>query len=325
MKPFFPLFPNPHLATIAANFWPRRFEEWRYPVEAKLFTTEADVRVLVHVQRPRADQSPKGEVIIVHGLEGSSNSGYMLSLAQTLLDDGWTVHRTNIRTCGGTEFLCNTLYHAGLTSDLFSYIMDLDQKRRTPIYLVGFSLGANQVLKLAGELGDTARRVLAGVCAISSPLDLRACSVSLQEPKNRLLQYWYTSHMIRRLRLRKKALGDSLPWDGVAKFKTLYEIDHRVTAPAFGFNSADHYYHSQSAQSFVAKIDVPCLMIQAKDDPMIPFSIFEHPALRANRNITVLATEKGGHIGFISRNLPRFWVDGVVCDWLNQLRNNRAG
>ncbi len=207
MKPFFPLLPNPHLATIAANFWPRRLEEARYPVEAKLFNTEADVRVLVHVQRPRADQLPKGEVIVVHGLEGSSDSAYMRSLAQALLDDGWIVHRTNIRTCGGTEFLCNTLYHAGLTSDLFAYIMDLDRQRRTPIYLVGFSLGANQVVKLAGELGDTARRVVAGVCAVSAPIDLRACSLSLQTPANRLLQYWYTSHMVRRLRLRKKVLG----------------------------------------------------------------------------------------------------------------------
>ena len=84
------------MATIAANFWPRRFEEWRYPVEAALFNTEKDVRILVHVQRPRRER-PKGEVVLVHGLEGSSNSVYMRSLAQTLLDDGWTVHRTNIR------------------------------------------------------------------------------------------------------------------------------------------------------------------------------------------------------------------------------------
>ncbi len=108
------------------------------------------------------------------------------------------------------------------------------------------------------------------------------------------------------------------------KFKTLYEIDDRVTAPAFGFQGAEHYYQTQSAQGFAAKIAVPCLIIQAKDDPMIPFRVFDQPAIRDNRNITVLATEKGGHIGFIARNMPRFWVDGAICEWLNQLRNNRA-
>ena len=321
MKPFLPLLPNPHLATIAANFWPRRFEEWRYPVEAKLFNTEADVRILVHVQRPKVDK-PKGEVVLVHGLEGSSSSGYMRSLAQALLDDGWIVHRTNIRTCGGTEFLCNTLYHAGLTSDLFAYIMNLDRQRRTPIYLVGFSLGGNQVLKLAGEMGDPGRRVLSGVCGVSVPIDLAACSRSLEEPRNRMYQYWFTSHMVRRLRMRKKVLGDLIPWDGVEKLESIFRIDDRVTGPSFGFKGADHYYQTQSSQVFLDKIAVPCLLIQAKDDPMIPFKMFNQPALRDNRNVTLLAAERGGHIGFIARTMPRFWVDGVIRDWLNQLGNN---
>ena len=324
MKPFVPLLPNPHLATIAANFWPRRFEEWRYPVEAKLFNTEAEVRILVHVQRPLTE-SPKGEVVLVHGLEGSSESGYMLSLAQTLLDDGWVVHRTNIRSCGGTEFLCNTLYHAGLTTDLFAYIMDLDRQRRTPVYLVGYSLGGNQVLKLAGEMAETGRRVLAGVCAVSTPLDLRTCCLSLEEPRNAVYQYWYTSHMLRRLRLRKKVLGDAIPWDGVEKLKTLYRIDDRITGPAFGFSGADHYYQTQSSQGFLSKIMVPCLLVQAKDDPMVPFAVFEQPAVRQNHNIQVLATERGGHIGFLARSLPRFWVDGAICGWLNQSGNKRRG
>jgi len=293
-------------------------------VEAKLFHTEANVRILVHIQRPRID-TPKGEVVLVHGLEGSSESGYMRSLAQTLLDDGWVVHRTNIRSCGGTEFLCDTLYHAGLTSDLFAYIMELDRKRRTLVFLVGFSLGGNQVLKLAGELGDTARRVLRGVCGVSTPLDLRACCLSLEEPRNRVYQHWYTFHMRRRLRLRKKFLGDKIPWDGVEKLKTLYRIDDRVTGPAFGFGSADHYYQTQSAQRFVDKIATPCLLVQAKDDPMIPFELFSQPSVTANPNIKLVATERGGHIGFLARNLPRFWVDGVICEWFNQIGNKPAG
>jgi uncharacterized protein len=320
VKPFFPLLPNPDMATIAANFWPRRLDEVRYPVEAKLFSSEADVRVLVHVQRPRVE-TPRGEVVLVHGLEGSSGSGYMRSLAQALLEEGWVVHRTNIRTCGGTEFLCNTLYHAGLTTDLFAYLMDLDRQRRTPIHLVGFSLGGNQALKLAGEMGESARRVLAGVCAVSAPIDLRACCLSLEERRNRVYQYWYTSHMLRRLRLRKKVLGDAIPWDGVTPLETLYEIDDKVTGPAFGFDGAEHYYQTQSAQGFLDRIAVPCLLIQAKDDPMIPFKVFDHPGVHNNSNIELLAAERGGHIGFIARNRPRFWLDGVIPNWFDRIGN----
>jgi predicted alpha/beta-fold hydrolase len=317
VKPFSPLLPNPHLATIAANFWPRRFEEWRYPVEAKLFHTEPNVRILVHVQRPRTEK-PKGDVILVHGLEGSSNSGYMRSLAQTLLEDGWIVHRTNIRTCGGTEFLCETLYHAGLTTDLFAYLMELDRQRRTPAYLIGFSLGGNQVLKLAGEMGDSARRVLAGVGAISTPIDLRACCLSLEEPRNRIYQYWFTTHMVQRLKARKKLLGEKIPWEGVEKLKSVYKIDDRITGPAFGFDGADHYYQTQSAQNYVGRITIPCLIVQAKDDPLIPFDLFQQRAVRENRHIRLLATERGGHLGFVARNSPRIWVDGAVRDWLNR-------
>ena len=322
MKPFVPLLPNPHLATIAANFWPRRFEEWRYPVEAKLFNTERDVRVLVHIQRPLVEK-PRGEVVLVHGLEGSSESKYMLSLAQALLEDGWVVHRANIRSCGGTEFMCNTLYHAGLTTDLFAYLMDLDRQQRGPVYLVGFSLGGNQVLKLAGEMGESARRVLAGVCAVSVPIDLRACCLSLNRWSNRVYQYWYTTAMVKRLRLRKKVLGEAIPWDGVAPLRSVYEIDDRVTGPAFGFRDAEHYYQTQSAQGFVGGIKVPCLIVQAQDDPMIPFEIFAQSAVRDNRNVTLLAPKRGGHIGFIALNEPRVWVDGVIREWFNEVGNKK--
>jgi hypothetical protein len=322
VKAFAPLFPSAHLATIAANFWPRHLEEWRFPVEARLFRTEGDVRILVHTQRPR-DEPVRGDVVLVHGLEGSSHSGYMLSMAQALLEAGYAVHRTNIRSCGGTEFLCDTLYHAGLTVDLFAYLLDLDRQRRTPAYLVGFSLGGNQVLKLAGELGDDGRRLLAGVCAVSTPIDLRECCLSLNEPRNLIYSRWYTHHMVGRLKRRKQVLGDRIPWNGTDRLRSVYEIDDKVTGPAFGFRNADHYYQTQSAQNFLAGIRVPALLIQAKDDPMIPFRVFEQPAVTANPRVQLLATGAGGHLGFVARTTPMLWLDGAVTEWLNRISGNK--
>src|SRR5262249_39585128 len=145
----------------------------RYPVEAKLYRTEADVQVLVQSQRPRGEAL--GEIILTHGLEGSGESGYMRSLSQAGLEAGFAMHRFHMRTCGGTERLCQTLYHAGLTSDLLSVARQLHQQGRTPVYLAGFSLGGNVTLKLAGELGESASSLIAGICAISTPIDLAAC------------------------------------------------------------------------------------------------------------------------------------------------------
>jgi predicted alpha/beta-fold hydrolase len=241
----------------------------------------------------------------------------MRSMAQSLLDSGCAVHRLNLRTCGGTEFLCNTLYHAGLTSDLFAWLMDLDRRRLTPVWLVGFSLGANMALKLAGEMADDARRVLRGVCAISTPIDLDACARCIGERRNRLYERRFLRSMLRRLQVRQKIQGNCAALIPAAKAaRTLWEFDDRVTAPAFGFEGASHYYTTQSSIGFLSRIRVPALLIQAKDDPMVPFAIFEQPAVRANPRIELLAPPHGGHVGFLAWDRPHFWLDQVVRDWI---------
>ncbi|MEP7363421.1 MAG: alpha/beta fold hydrolase [Acidobacteriota bacterium] len=311
--PFRPVFRNPHFATVLTTFWPRQIDERRYPVQTRLFHTESDVQVLIHTQQP---EKPRGEVVLVHGLEGSSHAPYMRSMAQTLLAGGFTVHRTNIRSCGGTEFLCSTLYHAGLTKDIFSILTDLDRQRRTPVYLVGFSLGGNQALKMAGELGSDAQRLLAGVVAISTPIDLAECCRMLALPSNRLYQWRFLSSMRKRLRLRRSAIAAKLPYDKLDGVRSVWEFDDLFTGPAFGFTGAEHYYSTQSAIRYLDQIRVPTLVIQAQDDPMIPFEVFSHPAFRNNANLTLAATRHGGHLGFLSTVQPRIWVDGAVRQWI---------
>jgi predicted alpha/beta-fold hydrolase len=314
LRPYFPLVRNPHVLTIAASLWPRTLDERRFPVEAKLYRPEPEVRVLVHTQKPVGGL--REEVVLVHGLEGSSESVYMRGMAQALLEAGCAVHRFNLRTCGGSEFLCTTLYHAGLTTDLFAWLMDLDRRRRTPVYLVGFSLGANIALKLAGEMGEDARRILKGVCAISTPLDLAACARRIGEPRNRLYERHFLRRMRRRLNLRRKVLSNALCVDAAERARSLWEFDDRVTAPAFGFQGAEHYYSTQSCGRFLEDIRVPALLIQAKDDPMIPFGSFHLSAIGRNGCLQLAAVEHGGHIGFLSRTEPRFWHEAVVRDWI---------
>ena len=155
MAPFQPLVRNPHLQTIAGHYWRLPRGERQYPEERRLFRTEPRVQVSVLTGRPAGEAA--GEIVMVHGLEGSADSNYMQRLAAAAVAAGFAAHRFNMRTCGGTERLCDTLYHAGLTGDLLTVLRALRAEGRAPAFLAGFSLGGNVVLKLAGELGEAAR------------------------------------------------------------------------------------------------------------------------------------------------------------------------
>jgi len=310
LKRFTPLVSNPHLLTIAAHFWPGGLDTRRFPVERKLYRTEPQVQIAVDEQRPAGE--PRGRVVIVHGLEGSSRSGYMLSMARAALEAGFEAHRVNLRSCGGAEALSRGGYHSGLTSDLHEIV-----RRLAPVFVVGFSLGGNLALKLAGELGETS--LIRGVCAVSTPIELAACVNRLEQPQNRI----YHARFLRRLKRRARAIARAHPGlialDGLDSVRSLREFDDRYTARWFGFRDAADYYDTQSCRRFLDRVRVPALLIQAQDDPVIPFEIFQCAELRGNPAIELLAPAHGGHVGFISRRRPRFWSDQAAMEWIASL------
>lgn len=322
MAPFEPLFRNPHLQTIAGHLWKRAGAENRFPIERRLFRTEPEVEVLVETQRPAGRLA--GEVVLVHGLEGSGAAGYMRSLSAAALSAGYATHRFHMRTCGGTERLCRTLYHAGLTSDLLAVLRALESEASPvrPRFVVGFSLGGNVVLKLAGELGESAGELIEGVCAISTPIDLAACTRRLADRENRIYELRFLRHM----RARLCATERYQPQD-FAGLRSVFDIDDRITAPSFGFGDAPNYYRSQSAVHFLSSIRVPALLIQAKDDTLVPFAMYESAAVRSNPCIRLTATDYGGHVGFIGRGAARFWLDSAIVEWIRSLsaKNGRSG
>jgi predicted alpha/beta-fold hydrolase len=309
MEPFQPIVRNPHLLTILGNFWPRGYDFAPFGGPQRRFVrTDPDTQILVETQRPA--RAAVGHIVLLHGLEGSGDAGYVRSMAWQALNAGFVAHRFHMRTCGGTGHLCKTLYHAGLTSDLRVFLGKLRAEGNgLPVFLIGFSLGGNVALKLAGEEGAT--DLIHGVCAISTPIDLAACARRIGQPDNAL----YERRFLARMKERLIATGRYTKAD-LAGFKTLWNIDDRVTAPSFGFSGAAHYYGTQSAQNFLHAIRVPALLIQAKDDSFIPFEVFRHPAIAANPNLTLVGTEHGGHLGFISRRAPRFWVDHAALEFI---------
>jgi uncharacterized protein len=322
LQAFAPLFRNSHLATLATVFLRPRLDTVRFPVRRELFSPEPGVRVLIQIQAP--DGPPLADAVLVHGLEGSGEGSYMRSMAQLLLESGYAVHRFNLRTCGGTEAYCQTMYHAGLTSDLRAYIERLRSDEGRPIFLAGYSLGGNIVLKTAGEMSVRGAAVLAGVCAVSTPIDLETCAREIAKPRNWLYQWSFVRRMKSRLRRRLRLTPGLFRLDGLSGIRTVLELDDRFTAPLGGFANGHDYYQTQSAQGFLPAIRVPTLIVQAEDDPLIPFEAVDCPELRSNSCIQLLRTAHGGHMGFIARRKPHFWIDRVLLEWMEGQRLGTA-
>jgi hypothetical protein len=318
---FRPLVRNPHVLTVLGNYWPREIDDLKFPARRIEYKIDSATRIVVLEHQPR--QPLRGDIIFLHGLEGSADAGYVRSFAQAALERGFAVHRKNLRTCGGTEQLCRTMYHSGLTADTGEIAARIKAQTKKPVFLVGFSLGGNVVLKLAGELG--ANPLLSGVCAVSSPIDLAACVHALDRPANVLYARRFLDRLRSRVRRKSKLTPDLYSEAGLGDAKSIWAFDDRFTAPLFGFGTAANYYSSQSAVRYLDAIRTPTLVIAAKDDPLVPFSVYAHPAFQKNPWLKLIAPEHGGHLGFLSRTRLRFWVDGVALDWIESILEDRMG
>jgi predicted alpha/beta-fold hydrolase len=319
--PFRPFLKNPHLLTILGNFVHRHLDMERYPAQEQCLETEPGVRILVHAHEP-PDRRPVAHLVTVHGLEGSSNAGYIRSLTQLALENGFAVHRTNMRSCGGTDEDCRTMYHAGLTSDTLHVVRELRRRSDAPIFLAGFSLGGNVALKLAAELGDDGPKLLRGVVGVSVPVDLAACVRTLRKPGNRIYEMRFLRALKARIRRRAAIAPDVYDASKLDRIASVYDFDDAFVAPFFGFGTADNYYATQSSLQYFPQIRVPTLIVQAKDDPMIPFDLFQDARLTANPKIRLIATEHGGHLGYIAAAKPHFWLDRCLLEFMNELRES---
>lgn len=322
MRPFHPLFKNRHLATIAGNFWSRPDASLRWPTQEVIYQTEPGVRILVHAQKPEGP--PRGELILIHGLEGSSNSGYIRSMSYAALERGYAVNRFNMRGCGESEPLSTTSYHAGQTSDLLAVAQRRVEESGAPVVLIGYSLGANVALKLAGELGERAKGLLAAVCSVSAPIDLAECAAAIERPGNIIYRRRFVQRLKARIERRHKLAPDVYTLEHLPKIRTVREFDDHYTARLFGFGTAANYFRTQSSNQFLKDIRVPTLLIQAEDDPMIPFEVYRHPSLNSNPHLRLVSQRHGGHLGFLARHRPRFWLDDTLLGWIGEQLNKQA-
>jgi len=245
----------------------------------------------------------------------------MRGIAAKAYRAGLNVVRMNQRTCGGTEHLTPTLYNSGLSQDYRAIIHELARVDGLDrIWLVGYSMGGNLILKAAGEAGSS-ETALAGAIAVCPNIDPPKCVDALEQPSNWIYHRHFLGSLKARLR-RKAALlpgkWDLKELDGVALMR---EFDHRYTAPDGGYASGADYYNRSGACHVLDSIAVPTLIITAQDDPFIPYSMFTVPLIQRHPKIRVMAPRHGGHCGFIHwpyNGEDSYWAENRIIDFLQE-------
>ncbi len=256
-----------HLQTLASFFLPRRIA--LPPSEKRLIEVEPGARVLCHCHW-QPDRENSLTVIIVHGLEGSSESQYMLGIAAKGMAAGMNVVRMNQRNCGGTDALSPTLYHSGRSRDIAAVTQNLlRQDRISRFALAGFSMGGNLVLKLAGEWGREGPSQFRAVAAVCPSVNLAASADALHVPANRLYEYYFMWQLRRRLRVKAGLFPQVFDRSRARGVTSLRDFDDKITAYYCGFDGASDYYQRSAAANVVDRIAVPTLILHAANDPFI--------------------------------------------------------
>jgi predicted alpha/beta-fold hydrolase len=285
-----------------------------------LIEVEPGVQVLCHCHW-QTDRENALTVIIVHGLEGSSESQYMLGIAAKGMAAGMNVVRMNQRNCGGTDALSPTLYHSGRSQDIAAVAKYLQRQDRISRFaLAGFSMGGNLVLKLAGEWGKGGPPQFRAVAAVCPSMTLAASADALHIPANRLYECYFMWQLRRRLRAKARLFPGVFDTARMRGVTSLRDFDDKVTAHYCGFEGASDYYERSAAANVVDRIAVPTLILHAANDPFIRILPETRRKILSNPHITFVETEDGGHCSFLAQpdGDDGRWAERQVVEFLRE-------
>lgn len=311
---------NGHLQTIAGNYLPRASN--LPPAEDQLVevspatSDQISSQVLCQCHwQPEAIRANCPTAIIVHGLEGSSNSQYVVGNANKLWRSGCNIIRMNMRNCGGTEALTPTLYHSGLSNDVLAVMhYFVERYSLASMSLIGYSMGGNLVLKLAGELGPKAPPQLHSVIGVSPAVDLGPSADALHRLQNRLYELKFLRALLRRFRRKAVLFPRAYDRNRAAGIYSLRAFDDRITALYSGFSGADDYYTRAAAARVLDHIAIPTLILHALDDPFVRITTETRHKIAANPNVTLIEPEHGGHCAFLAQPDAATGYDGYWAE-----------
>ena len=307
-----------HRMTLYTWGKPRYFPHLPHPVR-RYFDVSPDARVLAHCHW-QTSPPLHPTLIALHGLEGSSKAHYMRGLADKAYRLGLNVVLLNQRNCGDTEHLSQGLYHSGLSADPAAVIKELiEVDRLNTIGIVGYSLGGNVGIKLAGDYGEHPPAPLRAICAVSPTMDLGRCVDALERRENSIYEWNFVRNLKKRMRRKGRALPGLFDLQQLNHVKTVREFDEMYTAPHHGFNDAADYYHRASSLRVVDKITIPTLILSAADDPFVPHQQFSDKALSNNARNTTRITDYGGHCGFYTSphaGFDGYWAEETVLNFI---------
>lgn len=261
-------------------------------------------------------------LVLFHGLEGGSDSAYAQAFATVARDRGLGFSVPHFRGCSGELNLAPRAYHSGDFEEIGWILARLAARHGAPLLVVGVSLGGNALLRWAEEMGEAAAAVAHAVVAVCSPVDLAASGRAIDRGLNRLL---YARMFL--ATMKPKALAKLAQHPGLFNAerlraaRTLYEFDDVFTAPLHGYRNTPDYWQRASAKPHLARIRIPALVVNARNDPFVPAASLPR-AHEVGRAVTLWQPEQGGHVGFPQGRLPArvLAMPEAVCRWLDAQR-----
>lgn len=313
-----PLLKGGHRQTLAGYYAPQK--KYRYSATRHTVELPDGDELMLHDDCPPGWGPGSPFVMLMHGLAGCHGSGYMMRIASKLARCGVRTFRLDHRGSGAAARKAKLPYHAGRSDDVrFAFDRAAGLCGGSLGAIVGFSLSGNMLLKMLGENGrrDYSPTYLASAIAVNPPIDLELCSQGMQQGFNRVYDRHFTKLLRTQVQERIDTFADAPRPTGSLNPESLRQFDDEYTAPASGFDGVEDYYFQSSAAQFIDSIQIPTMILTARDDPLIPVSSFEQlPQLPA---VTLQIEEHGGHLGYLSSNRTDGdcrWMDARVISWL---------
>lgn len=310
-KPF-PFLAGCHLQTIAASLLVFSRD---LPSTTRFVHLPDGDRIAFEVNTPPNWKPTDPTIVMVHGLCGSHRSSYIIRMAKKLEKRDLRTVRINLRGCGTGKGYAKRMYLADASNDVWHVLNEIKRDGAdSPLVVMGFSLGGNIVLKMAGERGEEASKLISNVIAINPPMDLYA-SIRLL-CKNKVYERYFMKYLRSEVLDRHRHFTD-LPPIEIPSDMSLMEFDEFYLAPQSGYSSAKDYYHACSAGRLIPDIEVESHILFAKDDPIVDCNVLGN--VKVPDNVDILITEHGGHLGFLGTPGEEggfHWMDSTILQWI---------